>query len=70
MGKGGVKVPLIGGNLVKCLKSFVHDCMYDFQKVGAWVQVRIWRCIKCEETTNYMLVDIYISSTFLSLLLL
>ena len=44
--------------------------MYDFQKVGVWVQVRIWRCIKCEETTNYMLVDIYMLSTFLSLLLL
>ena len=44
--------------------------MYNFQKVGVWVQVRIWRCIKFEETTNYMLVDIYMLSTFLSLLLL
>ena len=44
--------------------------MYDFQKLGVWVQVRIWRCIKCEETTNYMLVDIHKLSTFLSLLLL
>ena len=38
--------------------------MYNFQKVGVWVQVRISRCIKCEETTNYMLVDIYMLSTF------
>ena len=44
--------------------------MYNFQKVGVWVQVRIWRCIKCEETTNCMLVDIYMLHTFLSLLLL
>ena len=42
----------------------------NFQKVGVWVQVHIWRCIKCEETTNHMLVDIYMLSTFLSLLLL
>ena len=44
--------------------------MNDFQKVGVWVEVRIWRCIKCEESTNYMLVDIYMLSTSLSLLLL
>ena len=44
--------------------------MYDFEKVGVWVQVPIWRCIKCEETTNYMLVDIYMLSPFLSFLLL
>ena len=44
--------------------------MYNFQKVGVWVQVRISRCIKCEEAKNYILVDIYMLSTFLSLLLL
>ena len=42
--------------------------MYNCRKVGVWVQVRIWHCIKCEEATNYMLVDIYVLSTFLSLL--
>ena len=26
-------------------------------------QVRIWRCIKYEEKTNYMLVDIYTLNT-------
>ena len=36
--------------------------MYNFLKVGVWVQVRIWRCIKYEETTNYILVDIYINT--------
>ena len=44
--------------------------MYNFQKVGVWVQVRIWRRIKCEETTNYMLVDTSMLNTFLSLSLL
>ena len=29
--------------------------MYNFKKVGVWVQVRIWRCIKCGETKNYLL---------------
>ena len=50
--------------------SAIKGAMYNFQKVGVWVQVRISRCIKCEEATNYMLVDIYMLSTFLSLLLL
>ena len=44
--------------------------MYSFQKVGVWVQVRIRRCIKCEETTKYMLVDTPMLNTFLSLSLL
>ena len=39
--------------------------MYNFlEKMGLWVQVRIWRCIKCEETINYMLVETYMLSTF------
>ena len=42
--------------------------MYNFQKVGVWVQVRIWRCIKCKETTNDMLVDTSVLNPFLSLL--
>ena len=48
----------------------IKRTVYNFQNVGVWVQVRIWRCIKCEETTNHMLVDIYMLTTFLSLLLL
>ena len=42
-----------------------HWCewaMCNFQKVGFWVQVRIWRFITCGETTNYLLIDTYMLS--------
>ena len=30
----------------------IKGAMCNFQQVGVWVQVRIWRCIKCKETTK------------------
>ena len=44
--------------------------MYDFQKVGVWVQVRIWRCLKCEENKLHVGRFLYVKYIFITFIVM
>ena len=49
----------------------IKGAVYNFQKVGVWVQIHnISRCFKRKETKIWIWVDIFMKYTFLSFLML